>query len=138
MARPVKSRRICSVPRVWKFEPVGEAFGEPIEMTVDEFETIRLIDSMGFSQEDCALQMNVSRTTVQAIYDSARKKLAAMLVKGSRLMIGGGAYAVCPRSEECCGKNCSHRKCESKRCRDGELICRECPEKHRIIDLCRK
>ncbi len=34
--------------------------------------------------------MNVSRTTVTAIYDSARKKIADALVHGKRLLIAGG------------------------------------------------
>ena len=36
--------------------------------------------------------MNVARTTVTAIYDSARKKLAAALVEGKRIVISGGNY----------------------------------------------
>ena len=57
--------------------PKEAEVGQPVEMTLDEFETVRLMDRLGFDQEDCAAQMNVSRTTVQAIYDSARKKISA-------------------------------------------------------------
>ena len=64
-------------------------------MTVDEYEAIRLIDLSGLTQEECAGQMNISRTTVQGIYDEARKKLAESLVNGKILMIGGGEYQLC-------------------------------------------
>ena len=87
MARPVKRRRICGEPRVREFIPKEAEAGQPVEMTLDEFETVRLMDRLDFEQEDCAAQMNVSRTTVQAIYDSARKKLALALVEGRRLQI---------------------------------------------------
>ncbi len=36
--------------------------------------------------------MNVARTTVTAIYDAARKKLAQALVEGRRIVISGGNY----------------------------------------------
>jgi predicted Fe-Mo cluster-binding NifX family protein len=61
-------------------------------MTLDEFETIRIIDHQSKTQEQCAADMNVARTTVTAIYDSARKKLAAALVEGKRIVISGGNY----------------------------------------------
>jgi predicted DNA-binding protein (UPF0251 family) len=126
MARPVKRRRICSMPAVREFGPVGRAAGEPVEMTVDEYESIRLMDRLGFSQEECALQMDVSRTTVQAIYDSARKKIALALVEGRRLLIGGGSYLVCPSSENCCGKECCRRECPETCGREGCSCCPGC------------
>ncbi len=59
-------------------------------MTVDEFESMRLLDDEGLTQEACAARMNIARTTVTAIYDSARKKVADALVHGKRLLITGG------------------------------------------------
>ena len=64
-------------------------------LNVDEYEAIRLIDRQGFSQEECSAYMQVARTTVQMIYNSARKKLAAALVDGLPLRIEGGSYQLC-------------------------------------------
>lgn len=47
--------------------------------------------------------MQVARTTVQMIYNSARKKLAAALVDGLPLRIEGGSYQLCDGKEEACG-----------------------------------
>lgn len=111
MGRRVKCRRICEMPKIEEFAPANANCKEIIEMTVDEFETIRLIDHQGYSQEECARQMNVARTTVQSIYDLARKKLAEALVEGKKLKIGGGAYEVCPDAKECCRRRCGHPDC---------------------------
>ena len=72
-------------------------------MTVDEYETIRLIDGEELSQEQCGEQMQISRTAVQLVYASARKKLASALVEGRPLKIGGGSYQLCC-GEETCGR----------------------------------
>ena len=74
-------------------------------MTVDEYETIRLIDGEGYSQEQCGKQMEISRTAVQLVYASARKKLARALVEGLTLSIGGGDYQLCRGDGDCgaCG-----------------------------------
>jgi predicted DNA-binding protein (UPF0251 family) len=64
-------------------------------MGVDEYEAIRLIDFEGFTQEECAARMNIARTTVQGIYETARKKLADTVVNGKILHIAGGEYRLC-------------------------------------------
>ena len=48
----------------------------PVQMTVDEYECIRLVDFEGMTQAECAAQMQVARTTVQMIYEAARYKSA--------------------------------------------------------------
>jgi len=77
-------------------------------MSLDEFECIRLIDLEGMTQEQCAAQMNVARTTVQAIYGSARQKLAECLVLEKELTIKGGDYVLCDGSSKGCKCNCPH------------------------------
>ena len=112
MPRPRKWRKVCEMPRCTKFGPKhGQAFGK-IVMTVDEYETIRLIDLEGLTQEECCEQMEVARTTVQAIYSSARKKLADSVVNGLQLCIEGGEYRLCEHNDGECGQNCCHKKCE--------------------------
>jgi predicted Fe-Mo cluster-binding NifX family protein/predicted DNA-binding protein (UPF0251 family) len=82
--------------------PSAKECMEGITMTVDEYETIKLIDNDGLDQRGCALRMGVARTTVQAIYTSARKKLAEFLCGGKRLHIEGGDYYPCNgRAMEC-------------------------------------
>ena len=78
-------------------------------MTVDEYETIRLIDYLDFTQEECAKQMNVARTTVQGIYSLARKKLSHALVDGRPLVISGGEYKLCGGLDASCGRGCCRR-----------------------------
>ncbi|MCR5608371.1 MAG: DUF134 domain-containing protein [Lachnospiraceae bacterium] len=94
MPRPPKSRRICCYPDYWSFAPDQDAVNDTIIMTLDEFETIRLIDYQSKTQEQCALEMNVARTTVTSIYDTARKKLAKALVEGKRIILSGGNYTL--------------------------------------------
>lgn len=120
MARPRKCRRICELPRSRRFGPLGPeteksgdgdaaAGQEDLIMALDEYETIRLIDLLDCTQEECAEQMGVARTTVQAVYNNARQKLACALVEGRQLSIRGGDYVVCSESGGCCRKSCGRR-----------------------------
>ena len=107
MPRPRKYRMICHYPQNLSFVPEEGTDGkEPVILSVDEYETIRLIDREGFSQEECGNRMGVARTTVQLIYTSARKKLADMLVEGRNLRIEGGDYRLCNGDEDCGQKHC--------------------------------
>lgn len=92
MPRTTKCRKIYCFPDYYSFAP-EEADKETIEtvmLSLDEYETIRLLDHEGLNQEECASRMGVARTTVTAMYESARKKLVGALVEGKRLRIAGG------------------------------------------------
>lgn len=104
MPRPIKRRRVCHYPRTVTFQP-AEARGacSPILLTIDEYETIRLIDGQGLSQEQCSVSMQIARTTVQKIYENARRKLADMLVSGRPLHIEGGEFRLCDGQADGCG-----------------------------------
>ena len=95
MPRPVKCRKVCHFPDVLEFFPVDDNKNTPpIILTIDEYETIRLLDKEGYSQEQCAVSMQIARTTVQRIYEIARKKIADALIDGHPLRIEGGDFRI--------------------------------------------
>ena len=101
------------MPRITEFSP-GErqTFGGRLVLQVDEFEVIRLLDYKGFTQEQCAGRMNISRTTVTRIYEAGRRKVAQALVEGRGLSIKGGDVMICTSLRpECAGElHCCHRQ----------------------------
>ena len=44
MPRPSRCRRICLEPSYVRFAPCGFEEGEEIQLTVDEYEAVRMID----------------------------------------------------------------------------------------------
>jgi len=90
--RPMKPRWIGIRPEVSRFSPsmgTSEALpGQAIIITYDELEALRLVDYQGLTQEEAGQKMMVSRGTVWRCLDSARKKVATMLVEGRELVIG--------------------------------------------------
>ena len=94
MPRKPRCRRIGGYPDCWIFSPEERSQGDPVILTLDEFETVRLLDREGMTQEECASRMGVARTTVTAIYENARRKIAEALVDGKELRIRGGSYAL--------------------------------------------
>jgi len=126
MPRKVKCRKVCHYPQTLEFLPQNnDAEQEPIILTVDEYETIRLIDRRGMSQEQCAAFMQIARTTVQRIYETARKKLADFVVEGRLLRIEGGDFRLCNGSSTGCGcVDCFKQKLYKKYKEKGEDIMR--------------
>ena len=96
MARPIRCRQIGQMPVFRSFSPDDASAEETVRMTVDEFEALRLLDDEGLTQDACASRMHIARTTVTAIYLSARKKVADALVRGKRILITGGCCAYEP------------------------------------------
>jgi predicted DNA-binding protein (UPF0251 family) len=120
MPRPQKCRRVCALPDSEGFVPVRKAcHAQTVVLSVDEYEVIRLIDLNGLTQEQCALQMDVARTTVTNIYDSARQKIADAIVNQKRLNIEGGNYRICDgRGKGCGGHSCRGLRCCEERGRE--------------------
>ena len=94
MPRPQKCRRICAMPETDGFTPKN-GWKETVVLSVDEYEVIRLTDLHNMTQEECASQMDIARTTVTAIYENARRKLADALVNSKRLLVQGGNVRIC-------------------------------------------
>jgi len=98
MPRPKKRRRVCKIPDIKSYGPISRDEvndSEAVILTVEAFETIRLIDLEEMSQAECADLMGVARSTVQRIYNDARKKIAESIINGRVLKIEGGNYKVC-------------------------------------------
>lgn len=107
MARPIRCRRVCAEPECRGFVPRAVSGTDTATLTVDEYEVIRLVDYEKRTHEQCAAQMEISRTTVTEIYENARFKLSDSLVNGKTLVIAGGHYRICRGDrDESCGRNC--------------------------------
>ena len=92
MPRPRKCRRVCGMPRVRVFVPQGQTSQqEPLVLTVDQYEMLRLMDLEGYT----------------------RRILAQALVHGRSILIEGGEYTLCT-AHSCGGRRCGccHKKKE--------------------------
>lgn len=89
MPRPRCCRRISGRPACKMFKPMGIPVSglEVVELTLDEYEAIRLADHEGLYQEQAAGQMGVSRQTFGRTVECARRKVARALVLGLALAI---------------------------------------------------
>ena len=128
MARPSKCRRICFEPAYDSFTPEGFSCGEKIILSVDEYEVIRLIDLEKLTHLECAKQMEISRTTVTEIYETARYKIADSIINGKKLLISGGNYRICSEMPTNCHRICPkqerHLKINLSIAKKGDTIMR--------------
>lgn len=106
MPRPKCCRQIGAMPGETCFQPEGAkaSLVEEVLLTLDEYEAIRLADLEGLYQEQGASRMNISRQTFGRIVETARRKVADVLVNGKVLRIEGGFVSTkaaepvrCPR-----------------------------------------
>ncbi len=66
--------------------------------------------------ENLAYQMDISRSTVQEIYENARSKIVACLVHRKPLHITGGNYRICGGQEAAhCGRCCRTQRANTER-----------------------
>ncbi len=89
--RPKKVRYVQKMPRIVQFSPRG-APGRPleVELSIDQFEAIKLTDLQGFDQVQAAMAMRISRPSFGRILGQARGKLADAIVNGKIIKIRMG------------------------------------------------
>ena len=119
MPRPRKGKKVCCLPEINLYGPLNlqRETNKCILMSVEEYETIRLIDLEKLTQEECGERMQVARTTIQKIYTDAREKVAESLVNGCILKIEGGDYQLYSEIEKPMG--CG--SCRRSRCGRGRM-----------------
>lgn len=120
MARPRIFRKISGTPEIRCFKPETEDLDsrEPIEITIDEFEAIRLRDYHDVQQKKSAEIMGISQPTFHRILSSARKKISKALIDGNMIIIVGGEHITDKKTYTCniCGFEWSNPKKEYCKC----------------------
>ena len=93
--RPRKYRIVKLDPRISQFSPRGKP-GRPdeVNLSIDEYEAIRLFDQAGISQKEAAKSMNISQQTFSRVLKRARKTVADAIINGKIIRIQGGNYIV--------------------------------------------
>ena len=94
MPRPRLCRRIARHPEINYFKPAGVRMSKLDEsiLTIDEYESVRLIDLESIDQIKAAEKMNISQPTLSRLLTSARKKIANAIINGKAIKIHGGNY----------------------------------------------
>ena len=89
MPRPCKMRRVCGHPNSSYFKPAGIRMInlEESQLSLCEFEAIRLIDLNNIPQNEAGEQMNISQSTMSRILRSSRRKIADAIVNGKAIRI---------------------------------------------------
>ncbi len=92
MSRPKNNRIVYEPPSYTEFKPVGAAIKslEEIQLSLDEFEAVRLADLLGMSHEEAAREMEISRSTFSRLIVKSRKKIAEFFIYGKLLTVSGG------------------------------------------------
>jgi predicted DNA-binding protein (UPF0251 family) len=92
MPRPLTPRLVRDGLSTVVFTPEGAAAPsiEPVAITLDGLEAIRLADLEGLYQEEAANRMGISRATFARVLAGARRRVADALVNGKPLAVSGG------------------------------------------------
>ena len=108
MGRPHRKRRVDRPPRFVNFKPTGVPRRrlEKVELTLDEFEAIRLADYQELEHLEASQKMGISRPTFTRLIEKARRKVAQAIIDGKELIIEGGYFDFVNTIHQCadCGE----------------------------------
>jgi len=108
MSRPKNNRIVYQPPYYSEFKPSGVSSKslEEIQLSLDEFEAIRLADLLGMSHEEAANEMGISRSTFSRLIVQSRKKIASFFYQEKLLTVSGGNVHFRQNSIKC--SSCGH------------------------------
>ena len=94
--RPKKIRWVKCAPTERCFRPQCRPLNklQGVNLTLDEFEAIRLSDLEKLSQAEVATRMKVHRSTISRILESAHEKIADAFVNIKAVRIEGGCCRI--------------------------------------------
>jgi uncharacterized protein len=124
--RPRCPRRVEKEPTVSYFKPQGVPLRDLdiVLLSLEELESLRLVDLEGLNQEDAAQRMGISRRALWEDLQNARMKIADGLVNGKAIEIGGGNYTFeSPR--KCTCASC-HSEWETPSSSGPAMACPRC------------
>jgi len=106
--KPRKKRDVLYPPGAFYFRPQGIPihYLRMVNLTIDEYEAIRLGDLENLKHEEAAKMMNISRPTFTRLLESAHSKVSDAIVNGKAIRIDGGDYRLIGNRLRC-------RKCGS-------------------------
>ena len=111
MKQPYRTRIVNLPPQFTSFKPSGipKRFLKKAELSIDEFEAIRLADYCGLEHQEAADQMRISRPTFTRLIKKARQKIASVIIDGMELIITGGNFELINTLYYCrdCGETVS-------------------------------
>lgn len=68
---------------------------EEVVLSLDELESLRLVDFENLGQLEAAEKMEISQSTLQRILAKARQKVSLGLVEGRAIKVEGGPVRFC-------------------------------------------
>lgn len=92
MARPSKARKMEGLPAPVLYCPAGRS-GEDapaVEVAIEDFEIMRLVDGRGYHLQEAAEKVGVSRSTAGRMLERARRVIALGIEKRVALSIDAG------------------------------------------------
>jgi len=89
MPRPRRRRRLRGAPKAVFYKPQGVPLRslETIEISLEEFEALRLRYVKKMDQVECATQMQTSQSTFQRILSSTLEQISDAIVNGKAIKI---------------------------------------------------
>lgn len=92
MARPSKARKMEGLPEPVIYSPAGWTKGQApaVEVAIEDFEMMRLVDGRGYHLQEAADKVGVSRSTAGRMLERARRVIALGIEKRVPLSIDAG------------------------------------------------